>query len=268
MTGLYYYGARYYDASVWLFLGVDPMAEKHNWLSPYSYCRLNPINRIDPDGALDDGYQDLEGNYKWYDDETADVVYKDDKFWLKVTDDKGIFNVMSTGIFDNLPEAKDLGLIKEADNLSSFEMWLDSPSESYGEVVGKIGANIMYSIVNSPYSLLTGKTIGGKSLLNSNEKMEAFIDVVPGLMSFGLTKSAQVIKTTQKGLNGFNQFVKRAPGITTTKGLPAGMKWQQRAGQLFQINKVNQQGLKNFGKGLKTTGVISATKKELEKNKK
>lgn len=43
------------------------------------------------------------------------------------------------------------------------------------------------------------------------------------------------------------------------------MKWQQRAGQLFQRNKVNQQSLKDFSKGLKATGVISSTKKELEK---
>ena len=95
--------------------------------------------------------------------------------------------------------------------------------------------------------------------------MDAFVDFVPGLISGGLTKTGQVVKTTDKGLQGFNKFVKKVPGITTKEGLPAGMKWQQRAGQLFQINKVNQRGLKDLGKGLKTTGVISTTKKELEK---
>ncbi len=95
--------------------------------------------------------------------------------------------------------------------------------------------------------------------------MDAFVDFVPGLISGGLTKTGQVVKTTSKGLQGFNQFVKRTPGTTATEGLPAGMKWQQRAGQLFQTNKVDQKGLKDLGKGLKTTGVISTTKKELEK---
>ena len=49
-TGLYYYGARYYDprASVWL--SVDPLAEKYPNISSYVYCINNPINLIDPDG--------------------------------------------------------------------------------------------------------------------------------------------------------------------------------------------------------------------------
>jgi len=85
---------------------------------------------------------------------------------------------------------------------------LGSPSESIGEGIGKIGANIGYSIVNSPYSLFTGQTIGG-SPLNSTEKIEAFIDFVPGLISVGLTKTGAVVKTTEKGLQGYNQFLKK-----------------------------------------------------------
>jgi hypothetical protein len=105
-------------------------------------------------------------------------------------------------------------------------------------------------------------------LYNSIKKRELWSKqwvVLP--ISGGLTKTGQAVKTTRKGLQGFNQFVKRTPGITATEWLPTGMKWQQRAGQLFQTNKINQQGLKDLGTGLKTTGVISTTKKELEKKK-
>jgi len=260
----YDYGKRFYMADIGRFVSVDPLAEEREWLSPYNYCSLNPINRIDPDGALDDGYQDMDGNYKWFDDETADVIGREDKIWVKVTDDKDIFNMAAAGILDNVPEPKNPGQITEADNLTSFEMWLDSPSESVGEGVGKIGANIGYGLVNAPYSLLTGQTIGGTPL-TSPEKVDAFVDFVPGLVTGGFTKTGQVVKTTKKGLQGFNQFMKRTPGITTTKGLPAGMKWQQRAGELFQINKVNQQGLKTFDAGLKTITVGTKTKEELEK---
>ncbi|MEC5395956.1 RHS repeat domain-containing protein [Bergeyella sp. RCAD1439] len=42
-TGLYYYGARYYDAKVSLWLGVDPLAEKYPNMSPYTYTNNNPI---------------------------------------------------------------------------------------------------------------------------------------------------------------------------------------------------------------------------------
>ena len=49
-TGLYYYGARYYDPKTSIWLSVDPLAEKFPNHSPYSYCFNNPINLIDPDG--------------------------------------------------------------------------------------------------------------------------------------------------------------------------------------------------------------------------
>jgi len=49
-TGLYYYGARYYDPRVSLWLNVDPLAEKYPHVSPYTYTLNNPIKFIDPDG--------------------------------------------------------------------------------------------------------------------------------------------------------------------------------------------------------------------------
>jgi RHS repeat-associated protein len=49
-TGLYYYGARYYNPRASIWYGVDPLAEKYPSWSPYAYCGNNPINYIDPDG--------------------------------------------------------------------------------------------------------------------------------------------------------------------------------------------------------------------------
>ncbi len=74
-TGLYYYGARYYDPRGSLWLSVDPMAHLRSWVSPYSYCQNNPIGRVDPDGALDTWYVDGDNNVIMHtNDGSNDVV--------------------------------------------------------------------------------------------------------------------------------------------------------------------------------------------------
>jgi len=63
-TGLYYYGARYYNPNTSIWLSVDPLAEEREWLSPYNFVQNNPINRIDPDGALDEPVYGSDGTYR------------------------------------------------------------------------------------------------------------------------------------------------------------------------------------------------------------
>ena len=72
-TGLYYYGARYHayrqagftpEIGIWLSAcppkrmsrRMDPLSDERPSLSPYNYCQLNPVMRVDPTGMLDDLY--------------------------------------------------------------------------------------------------------------------------------------------------------------------------------------------------------------------
>jgi RHS repeat-associated protein len=49
-TGLDYFGTRYYDSDLSIWLSVDPMADKYPSLSPYHYAAHNPIKYIDVNG--------------------------------------------------------------------------------------------------------------------------------------------------------------------------------------------------------------------------
>ena len=52
-TGMYYYGARYYDPRISIFVSVDPLAEQT--MTPYQYVHNNPIMFTDPTGMEAEG---------------------------------------------------------------------------------------------------------------------------------------------------------------------------------------------------------------------
>jgi RHS repeat-associated protein len=68
-TGLYYYGARYYNPTVSVWLGVDPKAQWYPNKSPYNFSGNNPAMIIDPNGKWE---QDVDGNW---------VAQKGDSWW-------------------------------------------------------------------------------------------------------------------------------------------------------------------------------------------
>jgi hypothetical protein len=126
-------------------------------------------------------------------------------------------------------------------SFSAFEMWADSPSDNYGQVVQKIVLSIGYSIINSPKILLTGRSWSGHPA-NSNEKMEAFIDVGPGMLLKGLTATnsiTKVGKNLNRGLDRYNDFLRKNPIYKGNQGLPPGTSWQINAGRAYQVNQQN-----------------------------
>ncbi|MBI2853077.1 MAG: RHS repeat-associated core domain-containing protein [Chloroflexi bacterium] len=54
-TGLYYYGARYYDAEIGRFISPDSIVQSYanpQSLNRFSYVMNNPLRFVDPTGRL------------------------------------------------------------------------------------------------------------------------------------------------------------------------------------------------------------------------
>ena len=51
-TGYSYFGARYYDPNVSVWLSVDPLSDKYPSMSAFMYCAGNPVILVDPDGSF------------------------------------------------------------------------------------------------------------------------------------------------------------------------------------------------------------------------
>jgi RHS repeat-associated protein len=60
-TGLYYYGARYYDPVIGRFISGDPLTgerESPQTLNRYAYCLNNPLKYVDPAGTDEENTQE------------------------------------------------------------------------------------------------------------------------------------------------------------------------------------------------------------------
>ncbi|MDP2189389.1 MAG: RHS repeat-associated core domain-containing protein, partial [Sphingobacteriaceae bacterium] len=64
-TGLSYFGARYYDAGLSIWLSVDPMADKYPAWSPYAYTLQNPVVLIDPTGMSAEWFETPDGQIQF-----------------------------------------------------------------------------------------------------------------------------------------------------------------------------------------------------------
>ena len=68
-TGYSYFGSRYYNSSLSIWLSVDPMSDKYPSLSPYAYCANNPVKLVDPNGekvinAYENDYNEKKTDYE------------------------------------------------------------------------------------------------------------------------------------------------------------------------------------------------------------
>ena len=78
-TQMYYYGARYYDPRISIFVSLDPLVEQT--FEPYSYVGNNPIMFTDPTGMIAEG---------WYENSQGEIKYDKNINNQKDLDDRNI----------------------------------------------------------------------------------------------------------------------------------------------------------------------------------
>ncbi len=142
-TGYSYFGARYYDPDISIWLSRDPLSHLYPHQSPYVYCSNNPIKRIDPNGMADGNFYDWNGKYLGWDGN------KDNNVFI-VGDDESAHTIKKTqkaGGTTNAGDIKiDVSTTKEAlsESINVYNRTIDNGGFSEeSSVVSPDGNNIV-----------------------------------------------------------------------------------------------------------------------------
>ena len=189
----YDFEARYYDSAIGRFHMMDPLCEKSYSWSPYSYCKDNPINRIDPDGK--DDYV-MTSNGKIYlkrkTRSTTDVLYASgmsrkckqiDSNWKSITvKDRNLLKTMSRSRRReiNTPEYyASTGSIYEAANIAKFGM--ENSNSEWTFEAGFQDDKISYAVGTN----LKSNSVSFVSQIPGFEGFETVVDIHSHIMSDG-----------------------------------------------------------------------------------
>ena len=157
-TGMYYYGARYYEPRLSLWMSCDPMQEKYAYITSYCYTFDNPVKYIDPTG--EDG--EITGIGTEKDPFVIKANYYYEKGSLNEQQIKGLNNAISE--YNNKGK---LRKIKNDDGTKSYVRFNISAEEVEK---GKFTTAIMNDIITSEggQDIFFGNSLGTRANEGSN----------------------------------------------------------------------------------------------------
>lgn len=174
-TGYYYFGARYYNPNLSLWLSVDPMADKYPSLSPYNYCAWNPMKIVDPNGMEIGDYYTIDGKWVRSDKNTSDnKVYICDG----VNENGDFINARDLGVSHNEFCTSANIVRQESSHASGEDLWIAHAANN----AAKRSKVSLYQKLKSGYSSVSNKTplSSSNSSANANSARAAIINVLTG----------------------------------------------------------------------------------------
>ena len=266
-TGLYYYGARYYDPRLSLWISTDPLQDKYPSLSTYCYTLNNPLNILDPDGA-DIVYVNLGGVevhrikndnvYKTYIQISKSYFdpTKSNRGWKEVPMPKIIQTRPSTNENvsgercqenDYLIAAR-TGYFNQAKNHGVLKLFAEGGKEIPTEAVTQI-PDLDPTLIKAICIQESHAALTSSDIMTSNN---------PGDWGDGKLKGAYGMKKTDK-MNVSNSLY-YGIRILATKGFKGGIKYDKNTGKLSYefkgwgsaTNHFNGGGVKNYQNDVET----------------
>jgi RHS repeat-associated protein len=181
-TGLYYYGARYYDPRTSVWQSVDPMLETYLFgkrtggvffsanLSFYSYAYNNPVILIDPDGraAVDPKYwTGMESLY-------TGAVKSDPSIFIQ--GNSSMYNRMDTSLATGRVAGatqsdwfKAANIVTQPNSLGGTQAWPWSVSGDSFSYIAEVHQNLAHENIATFNALIEGKGVPGLGKLSGKE---------------------------------------------------------------------------------------------------
>jgi len=278
-TGYSYFGARYYDSDLSIWLSVDPLADKYPSMSAYMYTAGNPVNIIDPDGnylfGLFGSTKDQRRAAKEFQSKHGGEIVNYHKRSICVSYRQLIGFVKSGATINEsyymMKEQyfnKNGTLVPQGDRLSAhepnkLEELRNKTNSEDANVLLKAAGNIGFSmadglsvyvtslaLVQDITGLAGSVNIDGTLVQNNNELLDKGLD---GFTSIGLGAISAGSKTLLKGAPGYSKYADKK---NWTKDLSRDTKEFYRDAVNKSANQ-NIESKKYMKKGLKAGTILN-----------
>lgn len=159
-----YFGARYYDPNISIWLSVDPLADNAPGLTPYHYVSNNPMIRIDPDGRWDIELNETGNAVRYIAQKGDNLESLSIQLGVSLEDLKSYegqaFEVGKTYSFDDVEKVKSinsaLGSMNTSEhNCSNFALAVNGIAQNAAFGNGNDGVDVMIEaaiLLNTQYS--------------------------------------------------------------------------------------------------------------------